>query len=306
MCSDVKRRKWIPNEKARQSFLDQAEDLQKISVSGSISLKEPTEKEWWAPVWKGLVMDSGAAHFKKMGNAVWLFLYFLLNANRSTGGLVRKVKTISSDTGIPRRTVFQWLNVLRKGRYITTKSSGRFLIVEVQKWKSLREVQEKAHQKCQTLHSRGAKNGTSQTTFEGQKTPETKENSESESLPKKNTIKENILKRRFDKIDFKNMVSTFKTKEELLAYDLAQALQDLPGFPLYLSYSRKYPEAFLREILGKVREIPSEKIKTSRGALFNFLIQQHGKNASSPRHQPRNTLFGLGHLPRESAYRLEN
>ena len=42
-----------------------------------------TEKQWWAPVWKGLVMDSEAKHYRAMKNAVWLYVYCLLGANRS-------------------------------------------------------------------------------------------------------------------------------------------------------------------------------------------------------------------------------
>ena len=98
--------------------------------------------------------------------------------------------------------------------------------------------------------------------------------------PNENTIKENILKSDIDsgKIDFKHLSSSScKTREELLAYDLAEALHDLRGFPLYLSYARKYPESLLRETVGRVKEVPASKIKTSRGALFNFLIQHHAK-----------------------------
>jgi DNA-binding transcriptional regulator YhcF (GntR family) len=68
-----------------------------------------------------------------------------------------------------------------------------------------------------------------------------------------------------------------KTREELLALDLAQGLDDLPAFPLYLSCARKYPEAFLRKTLSEARSIPAKQIKKSRGAFFNYLIQ---KNAS--------------------------
>ncbi|MFA5459789.1 MAG: helix-turn-helix domain-containing protein [Candidatus Paceibacterota bacterium] len=66
-----------------------------------------------------------------------------------------------------------------------------------------------------------------------------------------------------------------RTREELLAEDLAKALDDYQGLPLYISLAKKYPEAFLRKILGQVKEIPKEKIKKSRGALFNHLVQKN-------------------------------
>jgi biotin operon repressor len=68
-----------------------------------------------------------------------------------------------------------------------------------------------------------------------------------------------------------------RAREELLAKDLARALKDPQGFPLYLSYAKRYPESLLRKVLGEVREIPDHKIKKSRGALFNHLIQKYAK-----------------------------
>jgi len=68
-----------------------------------------------------------------------------------------------------------------------------------------------------------------------------------------------------------------RTREELLAFDLAEALDDRRSLPVYLSYARKYPESFLRNILGNVKEIPISKIKKSRAALFNFLIKKYAQ-----------------------------
>ena len=83
-------------------------------------------------------------------------------------------------------------------------------------------------------------------------------------------------------MDNKSIFDSFKPKnaEELLAWDLANDLEDLEGLPLYISYSRRYPEALLRKVLGVVKEIPDNKIKKSRGALFNYLIQKHGKKTT--------------------------
>lgn len=100
----------------------------------------------------------------------------------------------------------------------------------------------------------------------------------------------NYITRNINNIDIDNIKSlksdfAFKggepqTREELLALDLAKALNDLKGLPLYLSYSKKYPETLLRKVLGEVKEIPTEKIKKSRGALFNHLIQKYAQKAN--------------------------
>ena len=68
------------------------------------------------------------------------------------------------------------------------------------------------------------------------------------------------------------------TKEELLAKDLAKGLDDEANLRFYLSVCRKYPEQILREIYGQVKQVPKNKIRKSKGALFNYLIQKHEKN----------------------------
>jgi hypothetical protein len=67
-----------------------------------------------------------------------------------------------------------------------------------------------------------------------------------------------------------------QTREEYLAHELAERLGDAPGLPLYLKVARRYTESSIRQILGRVMEIPDERIRTSRGALFNWLIQRYG------------------------------
>jgi DNA-binding transcriptional ArsR family regulator len=94
-------------------------------------------KAWWAPVWQGLVMDPNAKHYQRMGQAVWLFLYFLLNANRRTGLLMRRSSTITAQTGYKPRTIRQWLKTLREKGYIRTKSTGRYLKIEICRWKNI-------------------------------------------------------------------------------------------------------------------------------------------------------------------------
>ena len=52
-------------------------------------------------------MDAEARHYRKMKNAIWLYLYLLLNANRKTGVLMRNIETVSRDMGVPRDTPHQ-------------------------------------------------------------------------------------------------------------------------------------------------------------------------------------------------------
>lgn len=68
--------------------------------------------------------------------------------------------------------------------------------------------------------------------------------------------------------------------ENKLAYEIASALNDKEALPVYMSFTRKYQEEFLRKILTRVMSIPQEKIKRTRGALFTYLINQNGKDHS--------------------------
>ena len=66
------------------------------------------------------------------------------------------------------------------------------------------------------------------------------------------------------------------TNEKSLAYELARAMNDLESLPVYIGFTEKYQEAFLRRVLQKVMSLPDEKIKRTRGALFTYLVQQNG------------------------------
>ena len=110
-------------------------------------------KQWWAPVWTGLVVDEGAKHCRKMKNSVWLFLYLLLHANRRTGVLMRKIRTISKDMGITRDTTLRWLKVLRTEGYIVTVNTGRYLTIQVNNWKPLAKAGKMQPQKREASDS---------------------------------------------------------------------------------------------------------------------------------------------------------
>lgn len=71
------------------------------------------------------------------------------------------------------------------------------------------------------------------------------------------------------------------TPQELLAVDLARGLDDSENLAFYLHCTKHYPEPILRSLFSKVKNVPAEKIKKSRGALFNYLIQKYAKPSSN-------------------------
>jgi biotin operon repressor len=71
-----------------------------------------------------------------------------------------------------------------------------------------------------------------------------------------------------------------ETKEELLASDMAEMLDDQRNIRQYLSYARKYPESVLREFLSQAQQTPSHRIRKSRAALFAYLVKQYDQQTS--------------------------
>lgn len=97
-----------------------------------------SSQSWWIHLWSGFVRDPTAKHYKKMGNAVWLYLYLLISANRSDGTVLRRLETIALQTGYNERTVARWLQELREEGYITSTSNGRSLRVQITKWRPIK------------------------------------------------------------------------------------------------------------------------------------------------------------------------
>lgn len=104
---------------------------------------------------------------------------------------------------------------------------------------------------------------------------------------------DNYLIRNINDIDIEKSLNeqgkefTPKTREELLALDLADALNDRKALALYLSYARRFPESLLRKALGEAKEIPEEQIRKSRAALFNHLVRKYVKEYKNNRDQSR-------------------
>lgn len=76
-------------------------------------------------------------------------------------------------------------------------------------------------------------------------------------------------------------MQTYEPNEVKLANDIADTLKDRDSIALFLTFARKYQEKFLREILAKVMSIDEAKIRRTRGALFTFLVNQHGAHGNS-------------------------
>jgi hypothetical protein len=97
-----------------------------------------TAQTWWAPVWRGLVVDETAKHYRAMRSAVWLYLYLVIHADRASSILYRRIGTIANDMALNPSTVRRWMSLLRKQNYIQTRQTGRALAISIERWKRLR------------------------------------------------------------------------------------------------------------------------------------------------------------------------
>ena len=100
----------------------------------------PLTKTWWSPLWRGLIADPKATHYKRLRSSLYLLLFCILHADRRTGTLYRKLPTIAAEMGISVYTIRKWLATLRKYGYVTTRSTGRATHITIQKWKPLKKL----------------------------------------------------------------------------------------------------------------------------------------------------------------------
>lgn len=114
-------------------------DSQISSIKGN-QAKQPNttpQKNWWIHLWSGLVLDRTGKHKQAIRQAIWLYLYLLLVANRESGRLYRRLSTIAAETGFNPRSIQRWLQTLREKGYIETHSTGRYLEISITKWKPI-------------------------------------------------------------------------------------------------------------------------------------------------------------------------
>lgn len=96
-----------------------------------------SSRDWWIHLWSGFAREPTGKHYRVMGNAIWLYLYLLVSANRSDGVVFRRQDTIALQTGFSERSVARWLDHLRETGYITSTTNGRSLRIVISKWRSI-------------------------------------------------------------------------------------------------------------------------------------------------------------------------
>jgi len=197
---------------------------------------------------------------KTSGLAVYNALAFFVNSKSQA--CFPTQKTIADLVGLSRRTVIRKIKQLKEiGLIRIEKEKGRCF------YRLLRHKVTNETQRCDKRDTSDVTSG----------------NTNNNKLTRNIN---NIVNEDKRILNFKALKAfSPKTRKELLALDVARELNDLKSIPVYLFYARKYPEGFLRSLLGEVKEIPIAKIKKGRAALFNYLIKKYAKeNFKDHRH----------------------
>lgn len=77
-----------------------------------------------------------------------------------------------------------------------------------------------------------------------------------------------------------------KSKQEELALESAKGVGEEESLPIFRSFAERYPEGLLRRVYEQALKIPEEKIRKSKGAIFNYLLKKYARQNKSqdPRH----------------------
>jgi hypothetical protein len=239
------------------------------------------EKSWWTPVWRGLVVDERGKHLRHMKNALGLYLYLLMHADRRSGRLVRKYRTIARDMGFPVRTIRDRMARLYFYQYVQITKTGRAMIIDISKWRTI--GQERAALSDTGVPVRVAGIGQAPK-GESLGREQRRGEIESEPIPNESRLTKDIQRERsvqkHSPPDSERQGEAARSRLELLAQDLAIGLDDRDQVSRYLWCTQRFPEPLLRRLLSEARATPAREIKRSRAALFAYLLRQHVLSAA--------------------------
>lgn len=79
-----------------------------------------------------------AKHRERIGQAVWLYGYLHIYADRRTGRLTRNYQTIADEIGTSTKTIQRWMEVLKRGKYVEIQLLQHGISVQITKWKPIK------------------------------------------------------------------------------------------------------------------------------------------------------------------------
>jgi len=192
----------------------------------------------FGPVFQGLVADSEAKHYRRMKQAVWLYLYLIAFANLRTGKLMSNIADIAQDMGLGEETVRSWLGHLRRRHYVIVERQGDELLFKISKWKNI----------ITNVDS---------------------------SLPQNKSKKKSDLPRTATHSGTKGELGICVPSK--LADEIVDQLQEPSNRARFEEICRAYPLNVIEQALKEAKAVHPERIKKSRGALFVYLVKKYAQ-----------------------------
>ena len=106
---------------------DQLSSMQQVTDNHAILAR----RDWWRPIWRSQLFDSGADHREKLGSAIWLYLFLLIHVDYRTGIITRSLGQLATELCAPKKTTRDWLTRLRKMSYVSAKREGTLFHIRV-------------------------------------------------------------------------------------------------------------------------------------------------------------------------------
>lgn len=73
-----------------------------------------------------------------------------------------------------------------------------------------------------------------------------------------------------------------RTKRELLAHTVADAMNDSHRVSLYLQQCQKYPQHLVLRAYAEAKSVPLERIRKARAAIFFYLLKRYDDERKHP------------------------
>lgn len=95
--------------------------------------------KFWFHVWSGVLTPE---HQKRLGLAVWLYLFLLSKVDRGTGEIFITRTQICKEMECSIYQVKWRMAILRAQGYVTSKNVGNCTHIKITKWRSINGVKE--------------------------------------------------------------------------------------------------------------------------------------------------------------------
>jgi hypothetical protein len=80
---------------------------------------------------------------------------------------------------------------------------------------------------------------------------------------------------------------TPKTKQDRLAWTIAQGLGEQEFVAIFRSLVLHYPEKVIQRAYEEALAFPAAKVRKSRGAIFNYLVKKYARQNEQAQKDPR-------------------